>query len=44
MKHDFAVAFRYPGESADKASAIEARQRCQKFRIEARAVLDLETK
>jgi HEPN domain-containing protein len=41
---DFAVAFRYPGESADKATAIEARQRCRKFRIEARAALDLETK
>ena len=41
---DFAVAFRYPGESADKATAAEAFQRCKKFRIAARAALNLETK
>ena len=33
---DFAVAFRYPGESADKASALDARQRCRRFRKAAR--------
>ena len=40
---DFAITFRYPGESADKATAVEARQRCQRFRIAARAALDLDT-
>ena len=40
---DFAVAFRYPGESADKATAAEARQRCRKFRIEARMTLGLDS-
>jgi HEPN domain-containing protein len=38
---DFAVAFRYPGESADKKAATEARQRCQKFRAAARTALGL---
>jgi len=41
---DFAVAFRYPGESADKATAADARQHCRKFRIEARAALGLDTR
>ena len=39
---DFAVAFRYPGESADKATAADARQRCRRFRVAARAALDLD--
>jgi HEPN domain-containing protein len=39
---DFAVAFRYPGESADKPAAANARQRCQKFRAAARAAFDLD--
>lgn len=29
---DFAVAFRYPGESADKETALDARKRCRRFR------------
>jgi HEPN domain-containing protein len=41
---DFAVAFRYPGESADKATATNARQRCKRFRAAARGALDLETR
>ncbi len=40
---DFAVAFRYPGESADRESALEARRRCRLFRQAARKVLGLET-
>jgi len=36
---DFAVAVRYPGESADKASALDARRRCRLFRDEARRAL-----
>ncbi len=39
---DFAVAFRYPGESADKESALDARRRCRRFRCEARSALGLE--
>jgi HEPN domain-containing protein len=39
---DFAVAYRYPGESADKATAADARKRCRKFRLAARASLGLE--
>ncbi len=39
---DFAVTFRYPGESADRKTALEARQRCRLFRREARAALGLE--
>ena len=38
---DFAVMVRYPGESADKASALDARRRCRLFRDEARRVLGL---
>jgi HEPN domain-containing protein len=41
---DFAVAYRYPGESADKQAADDARKRCRKFRLAARAALELEAK
>ena len=40
---DFAVAFRYPGESADKTTAADARQRCKRFRAAAREALELES-
>lgn len=36
---DFAVAFRYPGESADAEVASDARQRCRRFRDAARDAL-----
>lgn len=39
---DFAVSFRYPGESADAESAHEARRRCSEFRKTARNALGLE--
>ncbi len=39
---DFAVAFRYPGESADRESALDARRRCGIFRRAAREALGLE--
>ncbi len=39
---DFAVAFRYPGESADRESALDARRRCRRFRHDARQTLGLE--
>ena len=38
---DFSVSFRYPGESADKASAMDARRRCRSFRRAARKSLSL---
>jgi len=38
---DFAVAFRYPGESADKKTAVEAKQLCSFFRKTARRALGL---
>ena len=38
---DFAVAFRYPGESADRQSALDARRRCRRFRKAARTALKL---
>lgn len=38
---DFAVAFRYPGESADRESALGARQRCRAFRSVARTAFQL---
>lgn len=38
---DFAVSYRYPGESADRESAVDARRRCREFRLAARAALDL---
>ena len=39
---DLAVAFRYPGESADKQSALDAQRRCRLFREVARNALGLE--
>jgi len=36
---DFAVAYRYPGESATKQQARDAIQRCRRFRLAAREVL-----
>ncbi len=39
---DFAVSFRYPGESADAQSAFDAQKRCQRFRKAVRKVLSLE--
>jgi len=41
---DFAVTYRYPGESADKQAADDARKRCRKFRLAARAALEMEAK
>jgi HEPN domain-containing protein len=38
---DFAVSFRYPGESADKESAVETVKRCRFFRKIARSSLGL---
>jgi HEPN domain-containing protein len=40
---DFAVVFRYPGESADKKSAVEAKRLCSFFRKIARSSLRLKT-
>ena len=40
---DFAVAFRYPGESADRESALDAQRRCRLFRNVVRNALGLET-
>jgi len=40
---DFAATFRYPGESADRESALDAQSRCQLFRNAARRALGLET-
>lgn len=40
---DFAVTFRYPGESADAESALDAQKRCRRFRDVARSALKLET-
>ena len=39
---EFAVSFRYPGESADRESALDAQRRCRVFRRAARAILGLE--
>ena len=39
---DFAVTFRYPGESADAESAHEAQRRCRRFRNVARKSLGLQ--
>ena len=39
---DFAVSYRYPGESADRESALDARRRCRRFRLAARQALWLE--
>jgi len=38
---DFAVHFRYPGESADRATALRARSLCRSFRKAARQSLSL---
>jgi HEPN domain-containing protein len=40
---DFAVSFRYPGESSDKESALDAQRRCRRFRTVARTALGLKT-
>ncbi|MHC4324287.1 MAG: HEPN domain-containing protein [Planctomycetota bacterium] len=40
---DFSVTFRYPGESADAKSAIDAQCRCRRIRIAARRAIGLET-
>ena len=40
---DFAVTFRYPGESADAESAFDAQRRCRLFRDAARNALGLGT-
>ena len=40
---DFAVTFRYPGESADAESAIDAQCRCRRIRIAIRKAIGLET-
>lgn len=39
---DFAVTFRNPGESADKDTALNTRERCRRFRQTVRASLGLE--
>ena len=39
---DFAVTFRYPGESADAESALDAQRRCRRFRNAARDAMGLE--
>ena len=41
---DFAVNFRYPGESADRESAMEAKCRCRLFRQAARHALGLKSR
>ena len=41
---DFAVSYRYPGESADRESALDSRRRCRRFRGAARIALGLEGK
>jgi len=38
---DFAVHYRYPGESADRATALRARSLCRSFRNSARESLGL---
>ncbi len=38
---DFAVSFRYPGESADQDAARETQKRCCAFRVAARQSLGL---
>jgi len=38
---DYAVTFRYPGESADRESAMSARRHCRLFRRAARDALGL---
>jgi HEPN domain-containing protein len=41
MLTDYAVAFRYPGESADREAAKDASRQCKVFRKVARAALGL---
>ncbi len=38
---DFSVTFRYPGESAEKETALEGRKRCRRFRAVAREALGI---
>lgn len=38
---DFAVKFRYPGESADKETSLNARNMCKSFRKTVRASMNL---
>ena len=38
---EFAVAYRYPGASASRESALDARRRCRRFRHAARSALGL---
>ena len=38
---DFAIHFRYPGESADRATALRARNLCRTFRKAARQAMGL---
>lgn len=38
----FAVDVRYPGDTADKESALDARRRCRRFRAAARQALGLD--
>ncbi len=38
---EFAVHFRYPGDSADRATALRARALCRSFRAAARQALGL---
>lgn len=38
---DFSVTFRYPGESADRESALDAQRRCRVFRDAVRNALGL---
>ncbi len=38
---DFSVTFRYPGESADRETALEGRKRCRLFRMAARKALGM---
>lgn len=38
---DFGVIYRYPGESADRQCALDARRRCRAFRNAARGALSL---
>ena len=40
---DFAVNYRYPGESADKVAAHDAHEKCKRFREIVRQALDLKT-
>ena len=40
---DYAVNFRYPGESASRETALQARSFCRSFRKAARAALAVET-